>query len=164
MTENSKEEVYFKICNAVLKLEVVKGTLGWKISDISKEADVTRSLIYYYFGKEKETILKEAWGYMLESIFNLRSATPVGVRERMKIVVSQIKKMPYLFIIFVLEKNSATEIGELIREGEKALLKKLGGLYPEMSKEEVLTIYLLELGVVACGNIESDVVDAIFPE
>lgn len=54
--QNSKEEVYFKICNAVLKLEVVKGNLAQKISDISKESGVTRSLIYYYFGKEKEVI------------------------------------------------------------------------------------------------------------
>ena len=134
MDANSKEEVYFKICNAVLKLEVTKGNLGWKISDVSKEARVTRSLVYYYFGKEKDTIFKEAWGYMLESIFHLQGEDSVGVKERMKIVISQIKKMPYLIVLFVLEKNRESEIGELIRAGEEALLVKLSKIYPELSE------------------------------
>ena len=161
---NSKEEVYFKICNAVLKLEVTKGSLGWKISDISKEADVTRSLIYYYFGKEKEIILKEAWGYMLEAIFCLQTENPLGVRERMKIVLSQINKMPYLFILFALEKNRDNEIGDLIRRGEKALLLKLESMYPTYSKDEVLKIYLLELGAVAHGNLDEERITKFFPE
>lgn len=161
---NSKEEVYFKICNAVLKLEVTKGSKAWKISDIAREADVTRSLIYYYFGKEKETILKEAWGHMLSTIFNLSGEAPLGVRERMKVVVSQIKSMPYLFVLFFLEKNKDTEIGELIRSGEAKLLLKLKSIYESVSEEDIFKTYLLELGSVAYGNMTNEQIDKIFPE
>ncbi|TNF29269.1 MAG: TetR family transcriptional regulator, partial [Deltaproteobacteria bacterium] len=45
---------------------MAKGHLEWRLSDIAKDADVTRSLIYYYFGKEKDLILEEAFRYMID--------------------------------------------------------------------------------------------------
>ncbi len=161
---NSKDEVYFRICNAVLKLEVIKGNLKWKISDVAREADVTRSLIYYYFGKEREVILRESWGYMLSTIFNLSGAEPLGVRRRMELVCSQIREMPYLFVLFFLEKHQDSEIGELIRKGEQALLTKIAQIYPDLSSQEILKIYLLELGVVAHGALNKDQFSELFPE
>lgn len=164
MAQGDKEKVFFKICNAVLKLEVSKGHLGWKISDVSKEADVTRSLVYYYLGKEKEIILKEAWSHMLDLIFSLSQENPLGIRERMKELKNQINSMPYLFVLFFLEKNADSEIGELIRVGEKKLLERLYRMYSEVPKEEVFRFYLLELGALAYRNLTDEQADYYFPK
>ena len=151
MTEktNSKDELFFQICHNVLKLEVSKGHLKWTLSDVAKESDITRSLIYYYFGKNKETILEEAYRYMIEVVFNNDSTKRLGIKERMNIVLEKIKNMPYLFILFYLEKNTGSKISEMISKAEKKLLEKLSVDFPDKTEDEVLALYLLELGSIA---------------
>jgi AcrR family transcriptional regulator len=149
-TEKPKQdEIFYSICHTVLKLEVGKGHLKWTVSDISRESGVTRSLIYYYFGKEKEVILEEAYRYMLDTIFNLKREESLGIKERMKLTVKRLQEMPYLFVLYYLKKNSDTQIGELIRTAEEQLMNNFKKDYPEMSEEEVLKIFIMELGCIA---------------
>ncbi|MCB0357357.1 MAG: helix-turn-helix transcriptional regulator, partial [Bdellovibrionales bacterium] len=54
------DENYWKILNAALELDVKKGHLKWTVSDLSRKSGITRSLIYYYFGRSKSSILNEA--------------------------------------------------------------------------------------------------------
>lgn len=142
-----KEDVFFEICNAVLKLEVQKGHLLWKISDVSRISGITRSLIYYYFGKEKENILNEAWHFMLQLFYeNAGKEEPLTIEQRMQIIIEHIKKMPYLMVLFILEKGKETEFGQKITKAEKNLLQKFENEFPHLSKTEIKKVYLLELG------------------
>ena len=163
MTER-KEELFREICHNVLKLELKKGHLLWTISDLSRLSNVPRPTIYYYLGKEKEQILKQAWIVMLQAIFGETDKEALGVQERIKLVVKSINEMPYLFVLFFLEKNSSSEIGELIREQENKLLNLLANNYPELSSDQVLEIYIKELGAVAYRNISDKTVSEIFPK
>src|ERR1700745_3649674 len=45
----NKDKHYWNILDAVFRLEVTKGHLRWKISDVSRLAGVQRTLVYYYF-------------------------------------------------------------------------------------------------------------------
>jgi AcrR family transcriptional regulator len=165
MTENKKDqEVHFRILNAVTKLEISKGHLKWKISDVAKEADVTRSLVYYYLGKDKEVILKEAVKFMLESVFNLFEDEPIRVKYRLKIALEQIKRMPYLMVLFVLNRRADNEIGEIIRAGEIELFTLLKKIYPQMSDQQILQLYIMELGAAVHGDLSEDFIDAVFPD
>jgi len=165
MTENKKDqEVHFKILNAVTKLEISKGHLKWKISDVAKEADVTRSLVYYYLGKDKEVILKEAVKFMLQSVFNLFEDEPVRVNYRLKIALNQIKQMPYLLVLFVLNRRADNEIGEIIRAGENQLFTLLKKIYPQMSDQQILQLYVMELGAACHGDLSDEFIDSVFPD
>ncbi|MFT6070545.1 MAG: AcrR family transcriptional regulator [Bacteriovoracaceae bacterium] len=163
MSENleEKEEVHFKICNSVLKLEVNKGHLKWTISEVSKDSGVTRSLIYYYFGKEKTTLLEEAYRYMVQVFFNVNEEKSLGLRARMKLVLKNLKEMPYAYILFFLERKKDTEAGALMRKAEEELFRKLKIEFPELTEIEIIRIYILELGSVAYG-LEPDLVDDVF--
>lgn len=156
-----KEEVHFKICNSVLKLEVNKGHLKWTISEISKDSGVTRSLIYYYFGKEKKTLLEEAYRYMIQIFFNIHDDRPLGLSVRMHTVLSNIRDMPYAFVLFFLERKKDTEIGGLMRKAEERLLARLKVEFPDFSEAEILRVYLLELGSIAYG-LEPEKISDIF--
>lgn len=152
MTESEKpkqDEIFYSICHTVLKLEVGKGHLKWTVSDVSRESGVTRSLIYYYFGKEKEVILEEAYRYMLDTIFNLKREDSMGIKDRMKLTLQRLQEMPYLFVLYYLKKNSDSPIGDLIRKAEQSLLDRFKADYPEMGEDEILKIFLLELGCIA---------------
>ncbi len=162
--ENTKDDTYFKICNAVTKLEVSKGHLAWRLSDIAKEANVTRSLIYYYFGKEKEVILEEAFRFMLDLFFNLDRKDSVGVKERIKHVSAQIRSMPWIFILFYLQKDTDSEIGRLIRAAESKLLDIFESDFPDKTREELLKLYVLELGCVTFKTLAPEQIDHFFSD
>ncbi len=161
MTQNQKDETYFKICNAVLRLQIEKGHLKWKVSNIADYSGVTRSLIYYYFGKEKETIYEEAIRFMIDFFLPNIDDTSIGVKERMRDVIINAKEMPYLFMLFYLEKDRDTTIGGLIRDAEDKIVKRIADQY-KLDKDEALKIYLIELGSVAYKRLNINDVDRIF--
>ncbi|WP_413574780.1 TetR/AcrR family transcriptional regulator [Bdellovibrio sp. HCB290] len=149
MATQSKEEIYFAVCNAILKMEVAKGHLQWTLSDISRESDVTRSLIYYYFGKEKDKVLEEAYKFVISQIFNIERTKTVGIRERLRDVLRDVKNMPYLFVLYYLEKNADTQFGKMINQAEALLLKAMQNEFPDLNETQILEIYLKELGAIA---------------
>ncbi|MFV3409553.1 TetR/AcrR family transcriptional regulator [Bdellovibrio bacteriovorus] len=149
MATQSKEEIYFAVCNAILKMEVAKGHLQWTLSDISRESNVTRSLIYYYFGKEKDKVLEEAYKFVISHIFNMERTKTVGIRERLRDVLRDVKNMPYLFVLYYLEKNAGTQFGKMINEAEALLMKAMKIEFPDLSEIQILEIYLKELGAIA---------------
>lgn len=149
-SKEGKEEVFFKICNSVLKKEIEKGHLKWTISDVARDADVTRSLVYYYFGKEKEKVFNEAWKYMVSMFFQFSpEGKSIPINERMKNILTSMKRMPYLFILFFLEKSRGSEIAKEIEKAEEHLMGVFQQEYPSYSKTQILRLYLLELGAIA---------------
>lgn len=149
MATQSKEEIYFAVCNAILKMEVAKGHLQWTLSDVSRESGVTRSLIYYYFGKEKNVVLEEAYKFVISHIFNMERTKTVGIRDRLRAVLIDVKAMPFLFVLYYLEKNAGTQFGKMINEAEALLMKAMKHEFPELSENQILEIYLKELGAIA---------------
>lgn len=158
-----KERVYFAVCSAILKLEVEKGHMEWTLSDISRESEITRSLIYYYFGKEKDTILHEAYRFIIDTFFDLSpsKATTSSAPQRMKEVLAKIELMPYLFVLYYLQKGRDTEIGQMLKKAEEDTIKHLQTGYPQLSADECRELYILELGAIAV-RLPVDQVDKVF--
>lgn len=161
MATQSKEDVYFAVCNSILKMEVEKGHLKWTLSEISRESGITRSLIYYYFGKEKQKALEEASKFILSQFFNIERTKTMGIRERLRQVLLDVKKMPYLFVFYFLEKNNGGEIGHMIKEAERLLMANMTKEFPTLSETQILEIYLKELGAIAF-HLPLDQVDKLF--
>ncbi|MEH0861483.1 MULTISPECIES: TetR/AcrR family transcriptional regulator [Halobacteriovorax] len=158
------EEVHFRILNAVTKLEVAKGHLNWKIAEVAKEADVTRSLIYYYLGKEKDVILKEAVKYMISTVFNLTQEHSVGIRERIKIVRDQIIQMPYLLALYMINKGAGNDLSDIIAEAEVELFEILSKKHPNLDHREHLRIYFMQLGICLYRDVDDDTLDYLFSQ
>lgn len=148
MELSKKEQVYFKICDSVLFYELIKGHLKWSISDISKHSGVTRSLIYYYMGKEKEQVLQEAVRFMLELFFNTNQEKSLGIAERMIMVLTQIRQMPHIFLYYSSERIKDSEYGLIIRNAEEGLFTYMEKEL-HVSRETVLKLFLMELGACA---------------
>lgn len=149
MATQSKEEIYLAVCNAILKMEVAKGHLAWTLSDISRESNITRSLIYYYFGKEKEKVLEEAYKFIIANFFDIERTKTMGIRERLRQVLTDLKSMPYLLVLYYLEKHNNTEFGQMIHKAEGLLIKNMKNEFPNMTEQQLLEIYLKELGAIA---------------
>ncbi len=159
----NKDEVYFSVCNAVLRLEVNRGHLKWTVSDLSRFSGITRSLIYYYFGKDKDDILEHSYRYMVGIFFNSDPNSKMGLHERLKKILSDLVHMPYIFVLYYLEKNKDSYFGKIIKKAESELLAHLEELYPKYSKEQVFELYLKELGAIAF-QASSAQVESCFPD
>jgi len=144
----SKEEIYFAVCNAILKMEIAKGHLKWTLSDISRESKVTRSLLYYYFGKEKKAVLEVAYQFVVSHFYNIDRTKTVSLRERLAQVLRDLKNMPYLIILFYMAKGEDSEFGRIIRKKEAELLLALKFEFPHLTEMQILEVYLLELGAM----------------
>lgn len=158
-----KDETYYKICNAVLRLQVEKGHLQWRVSDIAKYSGVTRSLIYYYFGKEKEVIYEEAVRFMLDFFLPSPEDEAMGIKARMQNIIEKFRDMPYLFVLFYLEKDQDSRIGEIIREREEKVISRIMKQL-NISKNEAMRLYFMELGSVAYKRLSVQDCDEIFKE
>ena len=145
--KNSKDKVYWSILNSAIELDIKKGHLKWTLSDLSRKSDITRSLIYYYFGKGKKNILTEAIKIIGEEIIGLNE-------ERMKLwetgqLVESMKKArelndkaPYIPLFILENQNKQNDIGETLREIQNNFIKKLKHFFPGLSDGQISGIYL----------------------
>ncbi len=151
-----EKDKYFRICDVLLRLEVQKGHLKWSISQVSREAEVTRTLIYYYFGSTKESLLKEAFLYMLKAIYGDNTEN-LGFEERVKKVVSITKKNPYLFMLWFLNRGTDSMLGQMITDREAKLFDDLKERMPHANDLDIKKVYLMEVGAVALSLSEDEI-------
>jgi len=147
-SNQSKEEIYFAVCNAILKMEFAKGHLKWTVSDIARESKITRSLVYYYFGKEKKAVLAEAYRFIISHFYDIERVKKTSVKERLQKTLRAASSMPYLFILLFIEKGRDSEFGRMIEESEKELFNALKVEFPHLTETQILEIYMLQLGAI----------------
>ncbi|MEN0059396.1 MAG: TetR/AcrR family transcriptional regulator, partial [Bdellovibrio sp.] len=109
----------------------------------------------------KKSALEEAYKFILSHFFNIERTKTIGIRERLRQILIDVKKMPYLFVLYYLEKNHEGEIGAMIREAESLLMKAMQKEFPQLSATEVLEIYLKELGAITY-QLPPEKVDSLF--
>ena len=158
---NDKDLIYIQVCSTVLALEYQKGHLNWTFSEVSRKSKVTRTLIYYYFGKEKEKVLEEAYKFIIANFFDIERTKTMGIRDRLRQVLTDLKSMPYLLVLYYLEKHNNTEFGKMIQKAEAVLIKNMKNEFPNMTEQQLLEVYLKELGAIAY-QLPLDKVDNMF--
>lgn len=159
--EKSKNDIYFSICNSVLKLEVIKGHLNWKLTDVARDSNVTRSLIYYYFGKEKDGLLHEACRFMLSFIFTEEFMESDDPYQRFIDNRDKIKKMPYLLIHFFIQRQMDSELGTEIKKAEKEHFERQLEKYPNNTIDDIYRVYATQLGILYYQQFSDEEVERI---
>ena len=169
MTKNKIDENYWKILNAALELDVKKGHLKWTVSDLSRKSDITRSLIYYYFGRSKAGILNEAIKLIGSELTGL---TPE--REEMWGMGDFISSMtkarntyenaPYLSIFIAEHIHRDTELGEMIRKHQNAFLKKIERHYKTSDKSVRNAIFGIYWGMLFAPHQDASTHEVILSE
>jgi AcrR family transcriptional regulator len=138
VSSKSKEEIFWSVFEAVIQLEATKGFGKWKVTDLSRLSKVSRPLIYYYFGKSKESILETAVDFMGEEYFGLSDAR-MKMWDQGQLVESILisrrmcQKAPYGLLFYMTRRNMQNSIGERMREFEKRYRKKLAEFFPQLA-------------------------------
>jgi AcrR family transcriptional regulator len=149
----NKDETYRNILNCALRLDFKKGHKRWTLTELSRSTQVTRSLIYYYFGKSKESILEAAIKLIGEELFGLSPERlklwdQGAIEDSIHLSRKFVEASPYLIAFYFAHRAEENLIGELIRELEEGHKKKLKRFIKNISTEEAEAISGMLLGLV----------------
>lgn len=161
-----KDKAYWSILDAVIRLEVSKGHLSWKVTDLARISKVARPLIYYYFGKSKKEIVDTALKIIGDEFFGLSDA-------RMKMwaegkILQSVKKTRELLVLaphvsefYFHWRHKPGEISDALVELEKRHRKKIKKLYPGCTETHVDVIFAALFGLILTPKIQDKAIEAL---
>lgn len=155
----SKEEVYKAVLNAAIELDIQLGHLKWTYTLLAKKSGISRTLIYYYFGKEKINILREACLLFGEELAGIGEERMAAWKEgRIDIGLNKTRNLfkdyPYLVPFYFLYRTQENEIGELIKRYELEGNKKRKHFFPNMTDQERRIMFSFHLGLATFAHLE----------
>lgn len=163
MKETTKDDTFWAVLNAAIQLEFTRGHQRWTMSELSRVSKVTRSLIYYYFGKSKEGILVEAVKLIGEEFYGL-SETRMQLWQKGSIAESVIlsrkllDKAPHMTSFYMVHRDAETGIGESLRRLDSEYRQKLKRFFPEARDPYHEALHALLMGLVLAPKLSEEAV------
>lgn len=160
--DSKKEEIYWSVLNAAILLDFNRGHLRWSMSELSRTSKVTRSLIYYYFGKSKENILLEGVKMIGEEFFGLNPAR-MELWAKGKIAESVIEsrrlleKSPNMAAFYMVYRDDKTAFGDSVQSLEREYKQKLKKFF-KGSDSSMESIFGLFMGLVLAPALSDEAV------
>lgn len=164
MAKRDRDQTFWKVLNAALDLDFRKGHLKWTMSELSRKSGITRSLIYYHFGRSKIAILQEAVRVIGEQLIGVDAErmeqwrtgdwTKALIRSR-----QLTHESPSLINFYFLHRGRPTEIGESLRQLEGEYYKKLAVLFPDLDKMAHQAMFAFFWGVTFAPDVEQAAIE-----
>ena len=149
--------------NSAIELDFKRGHLRWTMSELSRMSKITRSLIYYYFGKSKEAILLEAVKLIGEEFFGL-NASRIDLWQKGQIADSVLQtrrlmeKCPHMGTFYMVHREEQTEIGASLRQLESEYKQKLKRFFSKAPDPGLEAIFGLFMGLVITPGLSDDAI------
>jgi hypothetical protein len=158
-----RDSTFWKVLNAALELDFRKGNLKWTMSELSRKSGITRSLIYYHFGRSKTAILNEAIVVIGEEIIATGPDRVALWREgkwaeTVKLSREVASQAPHLCNFYLLHRDRPTDIGQNIRNLESAYIRKLQKLFPELPAAGIKALFAFFFGICFAPNVDDEAV------
>jgi len=167
----SKDETFWSVLNSAIELDFKRGHLRWTMSELSRISKVTRSLIYYYFGKSKEAILLEAVKLIGEEFFGL-NANRIDLWNKGQIADSVLQtrrlmeKCPHMGTFYMVHREEQTEIGASLRQLETEYKQKLKKFFSRAPAPNLEAVFGIFMGLVITPGLSDEsvrvAVDGVF--
>lgn len=156
----TKDSTWWAVLRAAIELDVTKGHLKWRLTDLSRKSGVSRSLIYYYFGRDRASILIEAiklFGEFMAGTdkLQMRLWDQRDYAEALFEARKIIKRTPYLMVFYFLNRESDTEIGKMIRMFERKGVQKRKLYNPKFDDRQAAALFALQMGISLSPQLHS---------
>jgi len=157
--KHEKDESYWEILSAAIELDCKKGHLKWTLSDLSRKSHITRSLIYYYFGRSKMSILDEAIKLIGDEFVGL-SAKRLEMWKEGRLLESMMhtrrlyEKAPYLCSFILEHREKDNEVGQALRQVDANFKSKLKKHFSNLDDSQLGGLYAVYWGVTFAPNLK----------
>ncbi len=141
------------IAYQLLKLEIAKGHMKWKIADLARLSKVSRPLIYYHFGKTKMEILLNAIQVAAEDYYALvgpRSEYAKKGRFTESVLVTRkiLLDNPWVATFSQKWRFEEGEISRKLEYFESCYRRKLHESFPHLTHPQILMLHSHLHGIV----------------
>jgi AcrR family transcriptional regulator len=156
--KNKKDEIFWKVLNCALELEFRKGHLKWTMTELSRKSQITRTLIYYYFGRSKMDILRAAVDIIGEEFIGM-SQKRVDMWKKGELEEGLLEtrqfydRMPFLCAFHMNYRDRPNEIGEALIKIEKSFKRKLRQQAPNATPAQINTLFAVYYGIAFSPGI-----------
>jgi AcrR family transcriptional regulator len=149
-TENVRE----KILQTVLSLEVSKGHLKWKVSDLARLTKASRPLVYYHFGKTKQQILDTCIETIAIDYFGLgedrKDTLKSGLAlESLMQTRAMFLKNPSLVVFYQKWRMQPGPVCKQLMEIEKKYQAKIKEAFPFLTSAQIVAVHGLFHGLIS---------------
>jgi AcrR family transcriptional regulator len=155
-----------KILHAVISLEVSKGHLKWKVSDLARKVGVSRPLIYYHFGKSKREILEKTVVMVAEDYFGLTPDRVEMLQAGRAVESLLLSRKLFLanpaFAVFYLKwRMEKSPLQSKLLEVERRYQQMLSRQFPGLTKGEITALHGIFYGVVTAPFLDEAAIKTI---
>jgi AcrR family transcriptional regulator len=157
--QRDRDETFWRVLNAALELDFRKGHMKWTMSELSRRSGITRSLIYYHFGRSKQAILEEAVQVIGEQLVGVtpermelwRQGDWKGAVLQSRAIVEQ---SPSLVNFYYLHRDRPTDIGQYMRKIESNYRRKLEMQFPHLPQAAFKGLHAFFLGLTFAPDMD----------
>ena len=147
------------VAATIIEFEIKRGHLKWSVLEIAKVAKMSRSLIYYHFGRTKQDILHNSLNELLEEFYGLSPArAKSSLSESLKLTQQIYHAYPSLAIFFQKWRKTESQIAEMLLECEKKYEAKLKKAFPKADADQVKAIHAIFHGLVTAPYLKSNTI------
>lgn len=148
-----------RILHAVIALEMGKGHLKWKVSDLARKVGVSRPLIYYHFGKTKQQILDQSILLVAEEFFGLSPEREALMREGRAVESLLLSRELFFkhpdFAVFYLKwRMQKSPVQKKLVEIEERYQDMLRKYFPRLNSTAIRALHGLLYGIVTAPFLD----------
>lgn len=164
----TKDDTYWKVLNCAVELEMKKGHLKWTMTELSRKSNITRSLIYYYFGRSKLEIIEAAVSIIGEEFAGL-SEKRMQMWEEGRFEESLLEarafhdKAPHLCAYYINFRDKPNDIGKSLIKLENTFRRKIKKFIPKATNEQANAIFAVYFGIVYAPNVGEGEIKIFMP-
>ena len=153
MGSTDKSVIHERILESAVYLDLYVGHKRWSIAQLARRAQITRTLIYYYFGSEKMKILLAAVEMIGQELLGLSfSATHKWEAKELHTSVEKarlkILQYPHFITFYFIYRSEKNELSNIIAALEKQYVRKLQSYNPNLTEEELEASWAFLFGAV----------------
>lgn len=162
MSKSSKEDKVFNIALKVFELEEEKGHLGWKTTEVVERSGVSRSLIYRYFGGNKEEILLEAVKAFIYRFYGFDNDEESTFIEKLQGARRLLEDYPQAAMFYQKWRTTDSFIKDEFIATERKYQQVLKEANPKMTESEIVAFHTCLHGFVTAPFLESGKIPETF--
>lgn len=149
----ASKKIETSVLKSVLHLEVSKGHLRWKVSDLARTSKVSRPLIYYHFGNTKNDILVSSIKILAREYFGLNESRAVMMKtgDALGSIMdtrNSLMKHPDVITFYFKWRTSRTKLQKYLIEIETEYQALLATAFPRLSRNQIAGLHGLFFGLV----------------
>lgn len=142
-----------KIINTVFRFEISKGHLKWRVTEVARYSGVSRTLIYYHFGKTKKDIFDRCLDIIMNDFYGLseerdRLARAGKLFECVKAGYDIFHRSPEFMVFYFYWRFKKSPIQERLIQIEKAYQNRLKYFFPHLKPHQVSAAHAAIQGII----------------